>query len=183
MNIAVLNGNPDPSENDFNNWLDRFYLTCKSKGHQLNGFTLATMHLKSCVGCWDCWLKTPGTCSHHDDTGVLRRAILKSDLTIWASPLIMGFTSSLLKLAQDKMIPMISPYFRNVKGEIHHRLRYSRYPKFGLLMAGETTSTSEDIEITVNLFRRFATNFSTALVLSTTNDKQPEEVCREIGML
>ena len=184
MNILLINGHiTSDSGDEFNSWLEQILMSLETRGHHVGKYSLCAMDLKTCVGCWDCWVKTPGRCSVSDDTAELRRAVLESDMVLFASPLIMGFTSSLLKKLQDKMIPLLSPYFRNVDGEIHHRPRYSRMPGIGLLLSGEDDSTEEDISITVSLFKRFAVNFDSRLMIHAVNDKPADEVAHEIDML
>jgi multimeric flavodoxin WrbA len=48
------------------------------------------MKIHHCLGCFNCWVKTPGTCSIHDDEAEVTRRYIASDLVILASPLIMG---------------------------------------------------------------------------------------------
>ena len=73
------------------------------------------MDVRYCVGCFGCWVKTPGECVSKDGSHDIRREVINSDLVLFASPLIMGFTSALLKKAHDKLIPLIHPYFELVQ--------------------------------------------------------------------
>ncbi|MCK5242983.1 NAD(P)H-dependent oxidoreductase [bacterium] len=183
MKITIFNGNPDSSNRIFDHYLSTLAARLKTSQHRTEILICRDMVLKSCVGCWDCWVRTPGRCSHSDDTTHARHAILHSDLAIWASPLIMGFTSALLKTVQDKMVPIISPYFRMVQGEIHHRPRYRHYPKFGLLLGLEADTDEEDIAITKELYERLALNLISKLSFTATSNQPVEEVCYAINML
>lgn len=56
------------------------------------------------------------------------KAVIQSGLTVFLTPVAFGGYSSELKKAVDRLIPLISPFFRRVRGEVHHRPRYRRYP-------------------------------------------------------
>ncbi|MHA2001037.1 MAG: hypothetical protein ACTSVU_02975 [Promethearchaeota archaeon] len=47
---------------------------------------------------------------------------------IYFTPITFGGYSSTLKKALDRQICILSPYFRKVNGEIHHKKRYNKYP-------------------------------------------------------
>ena len=59
------------------------------------------------------------------------------DFILWAAPLKMGFPSTLLKMANDKHLPLIHPYMVVDHGEAHHLKRYPHYPRLGLLLEKE----------------------------------------------
>ena len=133
MRITILNGEPDAASA-----FDAYQcaLTCRlhALGHTVEKLDLRALDLKGCTGCFNCWIKTPGECSKSDDSATVRRAVMNCDLVLLAAPITMGFTTALLKRAADQMIPLIHPYFVVEGGELHHRARYARYPKFGLLL-------------------------------------------------
>ena len=75
----------------------------------------------------------------------------------------MGFPSTLLKMAMDKLIPLLLPYTEIVQGECHHVGRYDKYPSIGLVLGIDPQTDEEDIEIVSQVFRRFALNFKSEL--------------------
>ncbi len=134
MNVTILNGEPDAAS-AFDAYLGEYAEQLAANGHKVQRLDLRDLDLKGCSGCWGCWVKTPGECVKRDDSAQVCRAVLGSDLTVLASPMRMGFTSSLLKRAADQMIPLVHPYLVIEGGEMHHRPRYERYPLMGLLLA------------------------------------------------
>jgi multimeric flavodoxin WrbA len=162
MKITLLNGDHNPEGSDFSRFVSA---TAKAmeKDHQVQSFTLAQMNIKHCVGCWNCWVKTPGLCTQHDESSEIMREIIQSDLVIFASPILAGFTSSTLKKLQDRMIVLIHPYIALVKGECHHKIRYDRYPDFALLLQKEEDTDEDDINIITNIYERLAMNFHCSL--------------------
>ena len=57
------------------------------------------------------------------------RAYLGADIVVYATPVTFGGYSSHLKAILDRLIPVLDPRFKVVGGEVHHRLRYGRYPR------------------------------------------------------
>ncbi|MBU0984426.1 MAG: NAD(P)H-dependent oxidoreductase [candidate division Zixibacteria bacterium] len=99
-----------------------------------DGWTVDTMVLRDlniayCVGCFECWVKTPGMCRFNDDGREVARRFIQSDLVVFLTPVSFGGYSSALKRGLDRIICLISPFFKQVRGETHHRLRYNSYPR------------------------------------------------------
>jgi hypothetical protein len=77
------------------------------------------------------------------------------------------------------MIPLVHPYFVVDGGEIHHRARYAKYPKLGLLLGAGGDSDAEDREITTEMWRRMARNLKSQLVFAAVADRTAQEVADE----
>jgi hypothetical protein len=126
-------------------------------------YPLSQMEIKQCIGCWNCWWKTPGLCTLVDDAEQVVESVINSDLIIFASPIVAGFTSSVLKRMQDRLIVLIHPYIQLIQGECHHRKRYDKYPDFALLLEKEPDTDDDDIEIITDIYKRIALNFHCTL--------------------
>jgi multimeric flavodoxin WrbA len=141
------------------------------------------MKLGHCSGCFKCWHTTPGICSIDDDIKFIHKDVINADLVIWASPLIKGFFSGLLKSVQERMIPLLHPYVEIVKGEIHHRKRYERYPAYGAIVEKESDTDEEELLIIQKIQERYALNFRSKLDFFLTTDiPVTEAVCKTIGI-
>jgi multimeric flavodoxin WrbA len=90
--------------------------------------TLREQKIGNCAGDFFCWVRNPGVCNTDDDNRVIAARIVQSDLVIYLTPVTFGGYSSELKRMVDHQIQNISPFFANVKGEIHHQPRYRCYP-------------------------------------------------------
>jgi multimeric flavodoxin WrbA len=163
MKITILNGNPEDGSPTFDTYLESVTRQLEAGMHSVTLHTLKDMDLKYCIGCFGCWVKHPGECVSFDDGAKIRQSIIESDLLIWASPLKMGYVSSLLKRSMDQLIPLLMPYFDPVNGELHHAGRYDRYPLTGLIYQAEDDTDTKDIEIVENLFSRTSLNFRSRL--------------------
>jgi multimeric flavodoxin WrbA len=183
MKITILNGNPDPSDLGFESYLSALEQRWQAGGHAVHHLYLRDLTLAYCTGCWSCWVKTPGECAAKDDSPTLCRAVIHSDLTVLASPLRMGFTSALLKKANDKLIPLIHPYFAVVQGEAHHRARYPHYPALAVLVQPEADTDEQDLRIVNEIYKRLALNMKTKLRFMRRTDSPIQEVADEVNRL
>jgi hypothetical protein len=110
----------------------------------------------------------------------MRRAVIQSDFTLWAAPLQMGFPNAHLKMALDKAIPLLHPYFVVDRGEAHHRKRYPKYPRLGLLVEPEPDTDGKDLEIISSIFSRTAVNMKSRLEFSVTTEMPGHELATRI---
>jgi hypothetical protein len=180
MNVTILNGDPEAGSG-FCRYLAQVAERLGRHGHDVHVLELREMDIRGCRGCWGCWVKTPGECVQRDDSATVCREVLASDLTLFASPVRMGFVSALLKRTTDKLIPLVHPYIVIEGGEMHHRARYDRYPLMGLLLGAGPGSDAEDIEITTEIWARTARNLKTRLVMTVVADRSAEEVANELA--
>ena len=180
MRIVILNGEPN-SQSEFEQYLQRLSGRLADSGHQVNLLRLRGLDLKGCTGCFGCWVKTPGECVRHDDSEKVCRAAINADLLLLASPLVMGFTTALLKRAFDQMICLLHPYFMIEDGEMHHRPRYQNYPAFGLLLGAEADTDAEDIEIVTTMWKRTARNLKSTVVFTAVVDRTTNRTAEEVA--
>jgi multimeric flavodoxin WrbA len=147
-------------------------------GSQLETFPLRAMKLAHCLGCFGCWLKTPGMCVEDDEGRKVARAVVQSDTTVFFTPVTFGGYSPDLKKMMDHFIQLISPYFQIECGEVHHPPRYARRPR--LMMVGvQRHANAHEAYIFKTLAGRNAINFHppsyAAEVVGTTD---PEDTRR-----
>lgn len=181
MNITILDGHPDRSRRTYDRYLEQLGRELDSGRHRVKTLTLRDMDIQFCTGCWSCWWgPTPGECVFKDDSHTVCREYIRSDLVIFISPVLMGFVSSLTKKVQDKLIPLVHPYIEFDQGECHHLKRYERYPRIGLILERNPETDDEDIDITEDMFGRFALNLKSKLVFTLTTDQSFQEVRRAL---
>jgi multimeric flavodoxin WrbA len=179
MKITLINGNPKTSP--FDDYLAKLKSILEMGGNNVVKIDMRDLHLRYCVGCFGCWVKTPGECVSRDASLDMGRAIIQSDFTLWAAPLKMGFPSELLKRANDKHLPLIHPYIEVDHGEAHHVKRYTRYPRVGLLLEKETGTDERDLQIVADIYCRTALNFKTRLEFSLTTETPVADLARRIS--
>lgn len=181
MNITILNGNSIKNNKIFDDYLIGLNDTLNMIGHHTSLIHLADKEIKQCQGCWNCWIKTPGKCTIVDDFKLLYCDIINCDLLIFASPIKMGFISSLIKKVNDRMIPIVLPYFKLVNGEFHHAKRYENYPSIGLILEKDFTTDDEDIAIINNIYKRTSLNLHSELKFTHLITDSEKELINEIN--
>jgi hypothetical protein len=183
MKITILDGSPSPDGSALETTLAELGDALGRGGHEVSRLVLRDLDLRPCVGCFGCWVKTPGQCRTRDGSHEVCRAFVASDLVIFASPLVMGFTSALLKNAQDKLIPVLHPHPMLYRGEMHHVSRYDRYPLWGLVLEREEDTDEEDVSIVTEIYERDSINFKTSLRFTHVAGDPVEDMVREIDGL
>jgi len=179
MQIIIVNGNPDGRNEAFDEYLMEYQNKFYAAGHNVRIIMLREMKLGFCRGCFNCWHTTPGICSIDDDIKQIHHAVINADLVVWASPLVKGFLTALLKKTQERMIPLLHPYVELVNGEIHHRRRYGHYPRHGVIVEKESDSDREEMRITRKIQERYALNFWSELNFFLTTETPVSEAIRE----
>lgn len=122
----------------------------QARNWQITAFKLHEMDIRPCLGCFGCWIQTPGRCIM-PDTDEIAQAMIRSELFIFLTPVTFGGYSSELKKAIDHIISNIQPFFETVQGETHHRPRYDYYPN--LLIVGTLPQHDPESE---EIFRKLA---------------------------
>lgn len=134
MKISIWNGNPSLKNQAFESYLSELSTGLIEAGHEVRVVDLKGLEINDCIGCYGCWLKTPGICVFKDDVPSIIKAYLEADVVLMASPLIMGFVSACLKRVQERMLPIVHPYLYMDEDRMSHIPRYSHYPRRALLL-------------------------------------------------
>lgn len=129
-------------------------------GGDVSTFTLRDEKISYCIGCFGCWVKSPGECIIDDDNHAISSAVINSDLYILLTPVVFGSYSSELKRMLDHTIPLILPFFQRINGEVHHAPRYHRYPDL-LGIGVQSTPNPSQAAIFRSLVERNAINMHT----------------------
>ena len=173
--ITIINGLIDESARDFEQDLQRSFERSNDLA-ELETFNIRDMNIKFCCGCFGCWVRTPGKCVQNDEMPGILRSVIHSDLTVFVSPVQMGFVNSNIKKVCDKLIPLVHPYIDIFYGECHHLKRYNTYPKLGLLLFDEEQAYKECHDTITDIYRRLAINFKTELAFSIMTNGSMEEI-------
>jgi len=166
--ITILDGDP-AQDVAYQAALSELTQYLQQRGHTVQLLALRELTLRHCVGCFGCWVKTPGVCTiRNDDVTAIHRAWLGADLVILSSPLRAGFVSALLKTAVDRFLPLVHPYIELVQGEMAHRHRYGHLPPLGSFLAPGPRDTVADLDIAAAWIGRVAQQVREPLAFSAT---------------
>ena len=112
-----------------------------------------------CIGCFGCWLKTPGTCIIKDEFQHMGENISKAEELIIISKATFGSYSSYVKNVLDRSISYVMPFFEIRKGEMHHAERYNKELLFSAYFYGDDMTEAEK-ETSRNLVQANAVNLN-----------------------
>ena len=126
--VVLLDGR-GAGDDDLSPVLETLLDELHNHGVTVQTFPLKDIKMGSCIGCFGCWIKTPGICVEPDAGRDIAQAIVQSDVTILFTPVTFGGYSSEIKKIQDRWLPLVLPDFCIHHGEVHHLPRYSHYPR------------------------------------------------------
>ena len=78
-------------------------------GAEVDVLDLASADIAGCLGCYACWLTTPGQCVHHDDMGDILERLYACVLLFLATPVYYYSMSSLMKTFLERTFPLTAP--------------------------------------------------------------------------
>lgn len=89
--------------------------------------------VKYCLGCFNCWTKTPGVCLHKDDmSNILLPKFLEADIVVYATPLFHRTFTAPLKTFIERTLPASLPYLESNNERTNHPIR-GKVPNFVVL--------------------------------------------------
>ena len=87
--IVLLDGT-STSDEDLLPILEMLIQELDNSGATVQTFTLREIKMGSCIGCFGCWVNTPGICLEPDAGRDIARAVVQSDTTILFTPVTFG---------------------------------------------------------------------------------------------
>lgn len=175
MRAVVLDGRREGEPSPV---LDLVLAELDDRGDEVETFCLRELDMGSCIGCFRCWLKTPGECVEADEGRQIAEAVLHSDTVILISPVTFGGYSAEIKEAQDRWIPLLLPDFGIFHGEIHHKPRYERYPRW-IGIGIQEEAEREEADLFRLLVGRNALNFhAPSYAVEILQGSDPESALR-----
>ena len=129
MKITAFNGSPRGTKSNTGFMVTDLLEGALKEGAETEQIYLSEKNIGHCLGCFKCWIETPGVCVIRDDMSELLEKVMQSDITVMATPLYVDGVSGILKNFMDRLIPLADPHFeRDQNGECRHAKRYAKYP-------------------------------------------------------
>lgn len=125
----------DLDEESFKNWLSDKISNCYIFSQNKK--------ISPCVGCFGCWIKTPGMCVIKDGFEDIGKELSYCDELIIISRCVYGSYSPFVKNIIDRSISYNHPYFTERNNETHHRRRYDNVISISVYFYGEDISENE----------------------------------------
>ena len=99
--------------------------------------------IANCIGCFGCWVKTPGACVIRDKYGDMGSLLSKCTEVIIISECYYGGFSPFIKNVFDRSISYVHPFFEKVNGEMHHKKRYDNKLEMKFYLYGDNITDKE----------------------------------------
>lgn len=130
-----------------------------------------------CIGCFGCWIKTPGECVIKDKMIDINKQIINSDMVIFITPIIFGQYSCAIKNVVDRTLSKNLPFFKKFNGRTGHPARYEKYPVqyvIGCLDKGQ----EEDKKIFLDTHNKYRRDIKKVYI--STNEEDIESIVQSI---
>lgn len=119
-------------------------LSARCGGSTPDTVVLSPMYpIRSCVGCFGCWIRTPGSCVLPDSYQEMGKLLSQTSELVLICRCIYGSYSPYVKSVLDRSIGYVQPFFHIVNGEMHHVLRYDNHLAITALFYGEDITGPE----------------------------------------
>lgn len=99
-----------------------------SRGYEVAYRDVSKLDVSMCIGCFDCWARTPGQCRFRDDGSMVLREVVNADALALVGPVTFGGYAPRIKRVLDRLLPVLSPMMARQDGEVFRRRRYRRTP-------------------------------------------------------
>lgn len=134
--------------------------------------------IRHCVGCYGCWIKTPGKCVLKDGYDNMGELLSKSTKVTIISRCFYGCYSPFVKNVLDRSIPWLLPFFKIRNNETHHKRRYQNNIQLTVHFYGPKI-TAQERETARKLVKANCKNFYVKdYQISFSNSL--EELCKEV---
>lgn len=99
--------------------------------------------IQKCIGCFGCWIKTPGVCVLKDGYQNMGELLSRCQELIIISECLYGSYSPFVLNVLNRSIPYVLPYFVSKNGETHHQNRYENKFSLSVYFYGEDLTDIE----------------------------------------
>ena len=133
---------------------DRTLELLRGRGFEIEETRIGKGDLAFCMGCFGCWVKTPGECAIKDLMKDINSTYMMSDVVVYLCPIVFGQFSTNIKNALDRWIPNILPFFEIRKdGSTMHPARYKSYPR-QIILAYADDLSKEDAQLFTDISKK-----------------------------
>jgi multimeric flavodoxin WrbA len=164
MRIVAFNGSPHAAKGNTHVMVREFLAGAEEGGAETEIVFLAEKEIKHCIGCFACWVKTPGVCIHKDDMAELLEKYTSADVIVFATPLYVDNVGGIMKNFMDRLVPLADPHFeKDENGETRHVKKPGESPKL-VVISNCGYPEQSHFQVLRLLFQRIARNFHSEVI-------------------
>ncbi len=106
---------------------------------------LSKRTIANCMGCFGCWVKTPGKCVIRDDAVKIYPRIAESDHVLYISKVKYGSYDTIMKTMLERAIPIQQAFIRLLDGQTHHVQRDVALKEATIIGYGDISEEEQNI--------------------------------------
>ncbi|MEJ2642609.1 MAG: NAD(P)H-dependent oxidoreductase [Desulfosarcinaceae bacterium] len=186
MKVIAVNSSPR-SKNESMTELMLTHLVegMRTAGAEVETINLRDKKIKSCIGCFTCWTKSPGKCMHKDDmTNEIFSKYLAADIAVHATPLYFHTMNGAMSRFRERTLPIAQPFLEiGDDGKTYHPLRHKAPAQVWVSVCGfpelsEFDALSDylnrtkhrDVQLLAEIYRPAASMMNVKAFKNITND-------------
>ncbi len=151
MKILAFNCSPRMKKSNTDRILDPLLAGAVKAGAEVEKLYARKIGLKPCLGCFDCWLKTPGVCTQKDDWLFVLGKMAEADMIVYATPVYAYNMTVYMKTLFDRTgMLVIQPDNVTTDDGFFHPSRYPEVKKKAVLVANALAWDAEVFSILVD---------------------------------
>ncbi|MFA5090728.1 MAG: flavodoxin family protein [Candidatus Omnitrophota bacterium] len=164
MKITVFNGSPRGKNSNTHVMVKEFLQGAQDAKAEVENIFLGECNIRHCLGCFSCWVKTPGQCVINDGMKELLLKFVSSDIVVFATPVYVDNVTGLMKNFIDRLIPLADPHFeKDAGGECRHIIRQNKSPKI-IVISNCGFPEQSHFQVISLSFKRFARNMHSEVI-------------------
>jgi multimeric flavodoxin WrbA len=164
MKIIAFNGSPRGMNSNTHIMVSAFLEGAKKAGALVENVFLTEKKIHPCVGCFNCWIKTPGKCVIKDDMVELIEKFNGADIVVFATPVYVDNVTGLMKNFIDRLISSANPRFeKDSSGECRHIPSPGNIPKL-VVISNCGFPEQTHFQVLHLLFERMARNMGSEVI-------------------
>ena len=110
MKVLTLNGSPRTKSSSTYHILKPLLEGMEKAGAETELIHIRDLKLKPCLGCFTCWVRTPGVCVHQDSMPAVLEKFNQADIVVFGTPLYHFSMTSFMKDFIDRTLPRLEPW-------------------------------------------------------------------------
>jgi multimeric flavodoxin WrbA/putative sterol carrier protein len=127
QSVIIINASPRSSNGYTEQFVSHFAEGIREAGAMVEEIYLSKLRIKTCTGCWHCWIKENGCVfDGKDDFYELFEKVNRADMIVYALPLYVDGMPSILKNYFDRSCRRVYPYICNDTKMMRHPRRIDR---------------------------------------------------------
>ncbi|MDR0606276.1 MAG: NAD(P)H-dependent oxidoreductase [Bacteroidales bacterium] len=127
QSVIIINASPRSSNGYTKQFVSRFAEGIHEAGANVEEIYLSKLRIKTCTGCWHCWIKENGCIfDGKDDFYELFEKVNHADMIVYALPLYVDGMPSILKNYFDRSVRRVYPYICSDTKKMRHPRRVDR---------------------------------------------------------